>query len=344
MMISKDFETPDPPVGVIESLTQGFELTAGHLLLLLLPILFDLMLWVGPRISYQPLIELTRQSLIETWKLAGEVRDLTSTEQELEDYVSESLITLQEEESNQYFPMIFLPSVIAGRSAEPLPFSYTPQLWEIRTPLAWLGLQALAMVIGMSIFSIYAFVIAGEVKEQHINLGKIVKKLPLVIFQLLLFVVIATILLMIIFMPFLVLAVGLSVIWTKLFDITIMGGLAVMLWVSLFGSFTIHAMLMNGRNVLLAIWDSVRVVQWNVSATMLLFMLVVLVNSALQFLWQLTDPGSWIVVLGIISNAFISTGLIVATFVFFKDRYRYWQEMREALLAELKRRQTENKS
>jgi hypothetical protein len=72
--------------------------------------------------------------------------------------------------------------------------------------------------------------------------------------------------------------------------------------------------------------------------------LVVLVNSALQLIWRLADTGSWLVVLGMIGNAFISTGLIVATFVFFKDRYRYWQEMREALLAELKRRQTGNES
>lgn len=340
-MISKDFETPDPPVSVIESLSQGFELTAGHLLLLLLPVLFDLMLWVGPRVSYQPLVELTHNSFHELWELAN-------AEQEIQGYTwedfSESLTVMLGGEFDQYFPLVFLPSVIAGRRAEPLPFSYAPQLWEIKTPIAWLGLRVLSMVTGMSLFSFYAFMIASEVNKQHVKLKQLLKQLPLVIVQLLVLSIIVPILLMIVFMPFLILATGLLALWNVLSWIIIMGGFVVILWVSLFGAFTVHAMVMNRRNLLLAIWDSVRVVQWNVSATMLLFMLVVLVNSALQLIWQLADTGSWLVVLGMIGNAFISTGLIVATFVFFKDRYRYWQEMREALLAELKRRQIENKS
>lgn len=338
-MISKDFETPDPPVSVIESLSQGFELTAGHLLLLLLPVLFDLMLWVGPRVSYQPLVEVTHHSFYELWEIA-------TAEQEIEGYTwedfSESLTEMLGGEFEQYFPLVFLPSVIAGREAEPLPFGYVPQLWEIKTPLAWLGLRVLSMVTGMSLFSFYAFMIASEVNEQHVRLSQLLKQLPPIIIQLLVLAIIVPILLMIIFMPFLILATGLLALWDVLSWIILMGGFVVILWVSLFGAFTVHAMLMNGRNLLLAIWDSVRVVQWNVSATMLLFMLVVLVNFALRLIWQLADAGSWLVVLGMIGNAFVSTGLIVATFVFFKDRYRYWQEMREALLAELKRRQTES--
>ena len=37
-------------------------------------------------------------------------------------------------------------------------------------------------------------------------------------------------------------------------------------------------------------------------------------------------------------NAFISTGLLTASFVFFRDRYRYWRELRAELMAELERR------
>jgi hypothetical protein len=341
-MISKDFEAPDPPVGVVESLSQGFELTAGHLLLLLLPVLFDLMLWIGPRVSYQPLIELTQNSFLEMWELNDQEEELTSAQQRLEEYISESLTAIQEEESTQYFSLVFLPSVIAGRKAEPLPFGYAPQLWEIKTPLAWLGLRILSMVAGMSVFSLYASIIACEVDKQRVKLGQILKQLPAITIQFLILAVILPFLLLIIFMPFLILATGLLALWDVLSGIVIMSGFVVMIWVSLFGAFTIHAMLMNRRNLLLAIWDSVRVVQWNVSATMLLFMSVVLVNFALQLVWELADAGSWLVVLGMMGNAFISTGLIMATFVFFKDRYRYWQEMREALLAELKRRQIED--
>ena len=37
----------------------------------------------------------------------------------------------------------------------------------------------------------------------------------------------------------------------------------------------------------------------------------------------------------------LSTALIAATCVFFKDRYRYWREMRAELLMELERRRAQ---
>jgi hypothetical protein len=37
----------------------------------------------------------------------------------------------------------------------------------------------------------------------------------------------------------------------------------------------------------------------------------------------------------------LCTGLLAATFVFFKDRYRYWRELRDKLLAELASRRVQ---
>ena len=53
-MGSENISAPTPPVGVIESFTVGFETVASRLVLLLLPLVLDLFLWVGPRLSYRP--------------------------------------------------------------------------------------------------------------------------------------------------------------------------------------------------------------------------------------------------------------------------------------------------
>src|SRR5690606_14589659 len=55
-MNANNVDAPTPPVGVIESLTLGFETVASRLVLVLLPILLDLVLWVGPRISFGPAV------------------------------------------------------------------------------------------------------------------------------------------------------------------------------------------------------------------------------------------------------------------------------------------------
>src|SRR5258708_22334215 len=48
---------PKPPVGVIESLGTGFETVATRAWLLLIPIILDLFLWVGPKVSFEPLVQ-----------------------------------------------------------------------------------------------------------------------------------------------------------------------------------------------------------------------------------------------------------------------------------------------
>jgi hypothetical protein len=47
--------------------------------------------------------------------------------------------------------------------------------------------------------------------------------------------------------------------------------------------------------------------------------------------WNLPAPDSWVTLAGIGGHAFVSTGLVTATFVFYKDRYRWWVEMRQWL-------------
>jgi hypothetical protein len=63
-----------------------------------------------------------------------------------------------------------------------------------------------------------------------------------------------------------------------------------------------------------------------------LIFLIATLMIGLGMMWLQASLGSWIALLGIGGNAFVSTGLMAATFVFFQDRYRYWQEIRDMLL------------
>jgi hypothetical protein len=110
---------------------------------------------------------------------------------------------------------------------------------------------------------------------------------------------------------------------------------------SVFLGFTVHDMFLNDRNIIAAMWDSMRVVQWNLAPTFGMFFIVSLINTAMSYIWDQADPGSWLALAAIGGHAFITTGLVTATFVFYKDRYRYWREIREELLAELERRRAQ---
>ena len=56
-------ETITPPPGVISSLKAGFDITTNHISMLLLPVLLDLFLWFGPRLSPNRLLGLLNQDI-----------------------------------------------------------------------------------------------------------------------------------------------------------------------------------------------------------------------------------------------------------------------------------------
>ena len=114
-MISENSNAPIPPIGVIESLAQGFEIVAGHVMLLLLPLLLDLFLWFGPRVTFSPAIEIVESSFHQAWTVAVSSYPDQYSEQELPttwDTFSNALVVLLGGKSARYIPMISTPRLM----------------------------------------------------------------------------------------------------------------------------------------------------------------------------------------------------------------------------------------
>jgi hypothetical protein len=333
-MATEKVAAPAPPVGVIESLSQGFETVAGHTALLLLPLLLDLFLWMGPRISlkdyYQdvwlPTVNDPATGLKDAWpEFLGAPEDIVKTIPDA-----------------QFLPIIGMPSVLAGTEAHNLPFNYTPPVEHLKSALGLVALNVLAYGAGIIVLTIYFSTIAAQVSGQGFRATLL--RLPLNLLQLGALGIALPILLLILMAPFLLVAAVMALISSLLALGVMLIGLMIALWFSLFCLFTVHGMFMHRRNALSALWDSVRVVQWNMTSTLMLMMIILLIDWGAGIVWGLVASDSWLMLLAIAGHAFATTGLIAATFVFYKDRYRYWREMREALLAELQRRRTQNRT
>lgn len=335
-MNAEKLTAPTPPVGVIESLTIGFETVAGRLVLILLPLLLDMFLWVGPRLSLRPAIASYYQDF---WQPA--MTSLDEAAQERLAGVSEMLLEAAEEMPALYLPLLGVPSLMAGREAAPLPFHYTPPVWEVRHPWGLVGVNVASLVVGLLLGALYIALIANQVQLGRIDLGQVLSRLPVNVAWIAIFGLTVPILLVVIYLPFVALAAGLSLISSLLAVLADWAGRLLVLWIALFLVFTVHGLFMNNRSLPGALWDSIRVVQWNITSTLFLILLSVVLNLALTYVWNMAPAGSWLAVLAIVGNSFIATGLITASFVFFKDRYRYWHEMRAELIAELERRRAQ---
>lgn len=348
MMNEDNVHAPTPPVGVIESLSQGFETVASRLVLVLLPLLLDLLLWMGPRISLAPAID----SVLEAYHDDLWTPFVVSLNPELDEVWPEISTAMTEalgSKVEQYLPVMSLPLIgvpisLAGREAEALPFAFEPPSWVVDTPLGLAGVWLLALGVGLVLGTLYLGLIAQQVRAGRIDVWQALKRWPANLFWVGLFIVALPILLLIIYAPFLLLAAGFSVLGGVMTVVAVFvdwAGRLLALWLALFMIFTVHGVLLHEKNALAALWDSVRVVQWNMTSTMLLVLLLVVLSLAMGTIWNMAPAGSWLAVAGMVGNAFISTALVAASFIYYKDRYRYWREMRAELIAELERRRAE---
>src|SRR4030095_15914210 len=95
----------------------------------------------------------------------------------------------------------------------------------------------------------------------------------------------------------------------------------------------IHGIILQRRNIFGAIWDSIRLVQANLSGTLGLFLLVTIISLGLGVIWNYPPDDSWFLLIGLAGHALISTALVAATFVFYQDRYRWMVEVQQLWLA-----------
>jgi len=354
-MSSSETQAPTPPVGVIESLSRGFDLVAKKYWLLLIPLVLDVFLWLGPRITFQPAMNIMLDSFVDVWEpiLSSHQQGMYTFFLSQTEGFQESINALQP----QYLPLYGVPSIITGREAiDTNPGNFRPYIITANSPREMFGLFALSIGISLVFSTGYALQIANSVRPTRQKLTQLARRYVTILSQFVVLAVFVPLLILVFYLPFLLVTwrlLALSEVMNGFMGIAVgrianligILGLFLILWLATFAIFTGHGILLNQRNIIEALWDSIRVVQWNMSATLFLLLIIVVIDGAMRALWFTANPDSALLIgVSIIGNAFISTGLIAATFIFFDDRHRYWQELRTRLVTELERRRSRQES
>lgn len=322
--------------GVWATLAAGFELTTRHWWLLLIPVLLDLFLWLGPRLSLQPLIE----QLLVQWP----------TEVILID--PRPILELLAPRTNMftYLSVTFIgaPALMNGLVPEQTPLASA--VIEIATVEWWLGLALLFTVVGLFLAAIFYSLVGRAVvgdtamkgdttmdgdsnphparhKEQQAQQDQWLSRLSLL--QLiprtwLRFFALAALFLLLfaaIILPvsFMVALVGL--VSQQMAVILALSTPVLFFWALIFLSFTPQGLVLTRRPFLKNVWESVRLLQINLIQAISLLVIVALVNWVLKQLLLAADNGSWLTLVSILGHAFITTALLAATFIFYRDRY-----------------------
>jgi hypothetical protein len=73
--------------------------------------------------------------------------------------------------------------------------------------------------------------------------------------------------------------------------------------------------------------QSIRLTNMTFFKTGLFIMLAILVNQGLNIVWQVPPEKSWLMMISIIGHAFVTTGMLAASFVYYQDMVRWFEEL-----------------
>ena len=348
---------------VIDSLGHGFQAVARRWWLILIPILLDSFLWLGPHVSVQDLVQQAVQTFeTELSALPAEGLD------EWFDVLSEAL----DEASAEYntlsvlrVGMLGVPSLLIWGGArlgspsayEGLWISFLrtidisdlllviprarfalPTIWQVQGQGTWLLLVLSLSILGIAIGCTYLTILWPDPRpdSERSPFWARVGKLGV---RFILFWLLRALVLAMLGVPFVFALALLSWINQQLALLFASIALGLATWLSFYGTFVLAAMIVNDAPVLRAIWNSIGVVLRNFWPTLWLFILINLIGGGMTILWQQISHGAW-TGLAIVGNAYVGTSLIAASLLFYQDRYARWQEALAELLAKQEKQTT----
>lgn len=316
-------EALPPPPGVINSLKTGFDVVASHVILILMPLLLDIFLWLGPRLSANDLLGPMYQAFFEQARLsltsATDLKRLAAFQDIFNELLQRfnlfSLISRL-----QTFP-VGVSSLAAKVMPENSPMG-TFSIVQVPSPLALLGYMFLLVLIGWLVGGVYFRWVSGMVlggNEASISLGR-------AIVQTILLSMIWFVALIFISVPVLLIIMALTFISPVLASGAFFVILLLAFWLVVPVFFTPHGIFIRKQNALYSIYTSLRMARFTLPTSGMFVFSVFILSTGLNYLWSVPDSDSWMMLIGIAGHAFITTALLAASFAYYRDM-NVWLQM-----------------
>jgi hypothetical protein len=109
------------------------------------------------------------------------------------------------------------------------------------------------------------------------------------------------------------------------FPLLIIGSLLV--WLLLPLVFSPHGIFFGELKAIRSIVLSLRFVRRIMTPVSMFLIIIILLSFGLDSLWATPPTNSWMLLIGIFGHGFISSGLLAATFVFYRDGLKWFDEI-----------------
>ncbi|MCI0610705.1 MAG: hypothetical protein L0Z71_16795 [Anaerolineae bacterium] len=333
-MDTQKLESLPPPPGVIGSLRSGFDAVASHVWLILVPLALDIVLWLGPRLSVDGLL----RPFVGYMFLQAR-RGVAASE--MDQFLETQTIFLDGLQSFNLLSLVSklrtFPIGISSLLAQTMPAAGTP-----------LGGQSIVQVTSIPLLIIIAFVltaigwVSGGLYFRWVSgttLGQEETGISLLraVIQTLILSVCWFIGLMLVLLPMTFVLTVLALINPILANGAIFVILLLGFWLVVPLFFMPHGIFARRQNAFISALTSLRMARFTFPTSGMFVVSVLILSQGMNYLWSVPPNNSWMTLVGIAGHAFITTAVLAASFVYYRDMnvwlqtvFEQWQKTRTA--------------
>jgi hypothetical protein len=332
-------------LSIINSLSSGFDAITKRLWLISIPVLLDICLWIGPRLSIYPLVKrvlslvalpanASSEELLALMETRGLLEQVSQSFNAFSFLIVRKLGMPSLISPNPWLEtlgiMLNISNLIAFQAPAASFLSRPLPVIEVRSESVFLGLYILLTLVGMLIGCSYLGLIAQEVRDDRVNVARVLQRIWIWWARVAMIALLFFVGFLMLGAPLLVIVALVSLLSRNLAQLIgnfiIVSSLWVGIWLYIYLFFFVNALILNDTGILQALWNSFNVVRRNFWSTIGLMLLIGLIGAGFSIIWRMLSTNSWGTLLAIVGNAYIGSGLAATSFTFYRDRYVAWQE------------------
>jgi hypothetical protein len=315
--------TLPPAPNLIGAIRSGFDAIANHILLILFPIILDLILWAGPRFKLTGLIKSISDQLFKVYSVQDPgMAELIQPVQAVWTEIAEQFNLLA---ILRTYP-VGITSLMVAQLPAASPFGVMAS-WEIDSFGGAFIAFILIALIGIILGTLYFLVVAQAAVIGDVSWREAIEQWPRASLQMLYLGILWMVLLIFITIPgsFLLSLVALSGVSYGQCALFIFAG--IVFWLILPLVFSPHGIVMNQNNFFTSVKLSALLTRKTLPTTVLFILVIFLLSKGLDILWLVPSETSWLLLVGILGHAFVTTGLLASSFVYYRDALKWLRDM-----------------